>query len=427
MLSTATLIERPAPYQLVTELLRGKVNVLRNQSADWLMGGLQTAPDLQAKLRQASRDFAHAVCQPTPGHANQAAERALAQAISTGNELMYAYINQVFNARLARQNRLETLLSCGLHGVPPDDAQTQLLRDTFNSVRIAFPWPEIERTESTYTWDQVDAVVQWAKDNGFTLVGGPLIDFSRGRLPDWLWLWEKDPQSLAGFMVQYVATALYRYRQDIRTWQITAAGNCASLLSLEEDDFLQLTAQLLEVGRRVDPNLELILGLAQPWGDYMAREDRAYSPFVFADTLVRSRLPVSCVDLELVQGVGPRANYCRDLLDVSRLLDLYALLGLPVRVTLACPSHETPDPLADQEFQVIPRGGQQPWSPDTQAAWARDFVALALCKPQVHAVTWAHLSDAGPHQFPHCGLLDPQKASKPAFEPLQKLRQQYLK
>src|ERR1700720_4210437 len=40
MVSSATLMERPAPYPLSVELARGKVNQVRAQAADWAMGGL---------------------------------------------------------------------------------------------------------------------------------------------------------------------------------------------------------------------------------------------------------------------------------------------------------------------------------------------------------------------------------------------------
>src|SRR5262245_18530713 len=39
MTSTPTVIERDQPYQLQVELARGKVNQVRSQAADWLMGG----------------------------------------------------------------------------------------------------------------------------------------------------------------------------------------------------------------------------------------------------------------------------------------------------------------------------------------------------------------------------------------------------
>src|SRR5262245_13830753 len=41
--ATATLMERPAAYRLLTELARGKVNQVRSQLADWRAGGLQVA------------------------------------------------------------------------------------------------------------------------------------------------------------------------------------------------------------------------------------------------------------------------------------------------------------------------------------------------------------------------------------------------
>ena len=40
MTSSATLMERPAPYHLAIELARGKINQVRGQLADWTQGGL---------------------------------------------------------------------------------------------------------------------------------------------------------------------------------------------------------------------------------------------------------------------------------------------------------------------------------------------------------------------------------------------------
>src|SRR6516162_3188987 len=113
-----------------------------------------------------------------------------------------------------------------------------------------------------------------------------------------------------------------------------------------------LTVHLIEAARKVDPALELVVGIAQPWGEYMAAEERNHSPFIFADTLIRSGLALTALDVELVMGVTPRGSYCRDLLDTSRLLDMYALLGLPLRLTLGYPSSSSPDALADPDFRV---------------------------------------------------------------------------
>src|SRR5439155_17050123 len=108
-----------------------------------------------------------------------------------------------------------------------------------------------------------------------------------------------------------------------------------------------LTARLAEAAWQVDPDLELVISVNQPWGEYMARKEYTYSPFIFADTLIRAGLKLAALELEWIMSVSPRGTYCRDALDASRQLDLYALLGVPLQVTLAYPCAEGPDALAD--------------------------------------------------------------------------------
>src|SRR5262245_5847359 len=60
MTSTATLMERPHAYHLAVELARGKMNHLRNQVADWQVGGLQLAPELEEEIFQATLAFGKA-------------------------------------------------------------------------------------------------------------------------------------------------------------------------------------------------------------------------------------------------------------------------------------------------------------------------------------------------------------------------------
>jgi hypothetical protein len=202
----------------------------------------------------------------------------------------------------------------------------------FNSICIPFPWSEIEGEETTYSWAGFDELVGWAEKQGLSITGGPLIDFSAVQLPSWLWLYEREVPTMASFMCKVVEATIRRYRQRIRRWQVCAGSNCARVLGLTEEELLGLTYRLADAARQLDPSLELILGVSQPWGEYLAAHDYTHSPFIFADTLIRSGINnLAALDLELVMGVSPRGSYCRDLLEVSRLLDLYALLGVPIR------------------------------------------------------------------------------------------------
>ena len=166
--------------------------------------------------------------------------------------------------------------------------------------------------------------------------------------------------------------------------------------------------------------------MSQPWGEYMAQSDRTHSPFIFADTLIRSGLNLNALDVEMVMGVTPRGSYCRDALEASRLLDMYALLGVPLRVTLGYPSEDSADVDADPEMRVDAGRWGDAFSAEKQAEWAAAFTALALCKPSVQGVQWTHFSDAEPHQFPHCGLVNAAGAVKPALAQLRKLRELHL-
>ncbi len=425
--ATATLMEREQPYQVQLELARGKVNQLRCQASDWRTGGLQVLPTLEEQIHQVSLAFGHAVTRQPSDETGPQAQTALTMSYQTAEQLVQAYMEQVFQVRHQRQPRLDSSLGYRLGASALEEKTAALVNPAANSVCLPFPWSAIEPSEGSYRWEMQDALLDWAQAQGLTMTAGPLIDFSSAQLPDWLWLWERDLATLAKFMGNYVATTIRRYRRRIRCWHLTAASNCAAVLSLTEDELLWLTVRMAETARQVDPALDLVVGIAQPWGEYMALEDRIHSPFIFADTLIRSGLNLTALEVELVMGVTPRGSYCRDLLETSRLLDLYALLGVPLRVTMAYPSANTSDPKADPELRVGAGHWRGGFTPEVQAEWAASYAALALCKPYVQAVHWTHLSDADPHQFPHAGLLDAAGQAKPALQRLRELREKHLR
>jgi hypothetical protein len=425
--ASATLMERPRPYNLLVELARGKVNQIRCQAFDWHAGGLVLTPELEQRIREVSLAFAHAVAGVPPDEAGRQAQITLNLAYQVARELVSTYVSQVFQIRHQRQTPLDSTLACRLDKTVPPQHLAAPLTSAFNSVCLPLSWGHVESAEATYRWEECDALVDWAMEQKQDVSAGPLIDFSSAQLPAWLWHWERDLPGMASFMCKFVESAVRRYRNRIRRWHLTAASNCANVLSLTEDDLLGLTYRLVEAVRHVDPSLELIIGIAQPWGEYLPQNEHLHSPFLFADTLIRSGLNLFALDIELIMGVTPRGSYCRDLLEISRLLDLYALLGVPLRVTLGYPSAAHTDVDADPDLRV--EGGRwgEGFTPEVQAAWAAEVTPLVLCKPYVQGVQWTHFRDAELHQFPHCGLVDARDQLKPALHKLRQLRETHLK
>jgi len=115
------------------------------------------------------------------------------------------------------------------------------------------------------------------------------------------------------------------------------------------------------------------------------------------------------------------------VLETSRLIDLYTLLGVPLRLTLCYPAAATADAEADPELPVSAGRWRDGFSAATQADWASAFGSLAVCKPFVQSVQWVHLSDAQRHQFPHAGLVDAHGQARPALGRLRQLREQHLR
>jgi hypothetical protein len=427
MCSSATLMERTTPYHLGIELARGKINQVRTQAAEWTMGGLLMPEALTAEIREATRTFARALMRLPEAEATTLAAEALRLAFHAGHDLARSYIERVFELRHQRQPKFDSWLSCRLDANEPTAALTPRFTQTFNAVSLPFQWQEIEPQHGQFSWDKHDRLVQWAQTQNLKIIGGPLIDFAGRNLPDWIWDNANDLTSLSTVMGEYVETVVRRYQPRIRTWQISAGSNCAGVLARTDAELIWLTLRLADAVRRVHPQLEIIVGIAQPWGDYLAEQERSKTPFIFADDLLRTGIKLASLELELIMGISPRGSYCRDLLDASRLLDLYALLGVPIQAKLGYPSSAAATELSCPDQRVNLGNWRGAYSEITQADWASVFAALALCKPYVRTVQWAHWSDAEPHQFPHCGLVNEHDRVKPALEVLAKLRSEHLK
>jgi hypothetical protein len=423
---TTTLMERVATYPLLVELARGKVNQVRSQLEEWRQGGLEISQKVEEHVRKATAAFGQAILETDVAEMERHASEGLTLAYEAAEALVSLYVEQVFAYRREHQERFDSFVGCRV-AEPPDDALDDAYRLAFNAAVIPLTWRQTEPTEANYRWETADGVVAWAGDRRLRLSAGPLIDFSAYGIPEWLKPWHGDLPSLASFMCDFIETAVSRYRDRIRRWVICSDSNCATYLGLSEDDLVRLTARLAEAAWGIDQSLELVVGLAQPWGEYLATERFQYSPFVFADTLLRAGLPLAGFELEWHMGTGPRGTWCRDPLEASRLLDLFGMLGCPLQVALSYPSAVEMDAKADVEQHVGRNGNWHGLNLLAQAEWAESFASLALAKGHIAGVTWDHFSDAAPHHFPNTGLVDAAGAKKPSFDRLRMLRETHLR
>lgn len=425
VVSSTTLRERTEPYRLLLELARGKLNQVRQQTAEWQSIGLRTRPDFDLALAEATRTFGRAVHAPSAGESDAVAARVLEKAHGLADRLSRDYVEQMLATR-HQNGPLDTGLAARFSR-PPAGAALEEYTSAFNAAAVSFRWRDVEPNESQYEWDVADRAVAAALDANLPVTIGPVIDLAPGMLPAWAAGWQSDLPAMATCMCDYLETVVSRYKHDVRRWVICAGFNHADAFGLVDDDRLRLAYRLFEAAAQVDANLELILSVAQPWGDYLVRDDQTITPITFPDDLVRAGVRLSAVELEFRIGARPRGSLPRDLLDAARILDVFGMLGLHLEVSLSLPSADGPDPQAADHGQSVWRPG---WtagpSPEGQAEWGASMAALALAWPHVRNVTWDHWSDAEPHLIPHAGLLDAAGRPKPLLSRLRCLRGEHL-
>lgn len=387
--ATATLRERAEPYHLLVELVRGRVNQLRSRAAEWSGFGLSLSEGDRTELADMTRQFGRVALDPAGADVRPVAEDLLARGYRLADRMSRQLADLLFRTRKGDADRLPTKLGCRLTSRPNRADEARFL-STFSAARLVPDWAQIEPTESGYNWEPFEELLRWAEGAGLEVSVGPLIDLAGGSFPEWLRQWDGDLPSLAAFMCDFAETVVRRYQNRVRTWQVFAGFNHADAVGLGEDDRIRLAARLLEATRHTDPSAEWVIGVAQPWGDYMGSEDHTYSPLVFADTLMRAGFGFAAIDLELLCGEGGRASRPRDPLDTVRVLELFGVLGVPLEATV----------------------GSEPGA--APAEWSETTALVAAAMPHVRYVGWEVWDGRDAGRLPGAGLSAAQPDGLPA-------------
>jgi hypothetical protein len=429
VICTASLVERAEPYLLTLELARGKIAQLRDQISAWEIAGMTIPATFHEPFREAHRLFRRAAAlQDKPAEAGELAAASLHWAFQSGDIAVRAYAAQRMAARRKRSSQPPAALGCRLGGQILPKELERLFHETFSAAAVPVEWRHVEPSAGQRQWDITDQQVEWCLANRLLVCGGPLLDFSAEGLPEWVGSWTKDVANLQSLVCDYVETAVARYAGQIRKWEVCAGGNTGGALGLSEEDRLGLVARALDVVRQVDDEIQVLVQIDQPWGGYQARGLHRLSPLQFVDALLRSGIGLSAVNLELAVGYRPRGSAPRDLLELSRMLDGWTLLGIPLYVTLAAPSaSQVVDPQAASSIQAESDGWNEPWGEAAQAAWIDSVLPVLMAKQAVVGIFWTHFFDGAPHEYPHAGLIRPDGTPKPAFERLTAQRRGFSK
>ncbi len=426
MLCSGSLMERERPYNLPVELARGTINRLRNQAAAWLAIGMVIPAKFEALNHQAAVVFARAaIGQQQPEKAAEHSEEAIRISLEAADLLAHEYAEQVLALRRREQPTLTTLLAGRLDGIP-QGATADAFLAAFNTAVLVPNWPEMGTAGGECKWDDLDRQVQWCRDHGLRICMGPLVQFDRGSLPDWLYLWVGEYDDISDSVLKFARGVVSRYAGKVHLWNCAGRMNVPGAMDLTEEQRLKLTVDVLDVTRTLDSRTPAIVSFDQPWAEYIAAQDQELTPLHFADTLARSDLGMAGVGLEINLGYTPHGTLPRDLLEINRQIDRWSQLALPLVVFVTAPSSEAKDPLSRSAAHPLPSLIAGGVSPKAQAELISVLVPLLISRQPVQAVVWNQWRDDLPHDFPHGGLYDAMGQPKPGLKKLVEIRREYL-
>ncbi|MCA9222912.1 MAG: endo-1,4-beta-xylanase [Planctomycetales bacterium] len=429
VLSTASLMERDEPYLLPVEIARGTLNRLRHQIHAWRSAERELDADLQTTADRAMQLFiVAATTQRDMDRAAELAGEAIDLAVATLEGVMTLTAADAIERRHQRETRLPTMMAVNVGCTELTAAETQGVLSAFNSAAVPVVWRRAEPNAGEFDWQTLDAQIEWCREVGLRVCGGPILRLDKGFLPDWLYLWEDDFEQIEACVASFVEAVVTRYHGKMHAWHCAARLNTDAALALEEEDMIRLAATVIQTARHADSKTPLIVSFDQPWGEYLAREDRDLSPLHFADALVRADLGIAGLGVEINLGYSPGGTLRREMLDLSQQLDRWLYFGLPLLVMLTIPSSRRPDEQAAR--QAWPIDADQEVGSDEEARRYADYLErvaqMLLAKTGVHGVIWDQLHDATKHEFAHGGLFDEQHQPKAALSKLIELRRRHL-
>lgn len=253
-------------------------------------------------------------------------------------------------------------------------------------VRTDFDWSGVERGPGKWTFDHLDAVVEWAEAAGICLL--PILDYD---VP-----WARPAYRHLDAWLEYVRRVVSRYKDRLRYWEVWNEPNLEGFWRDKPDpaNYVTLLRATYQEIKRIDPQLVVVLGgmAGIPWQYLEGVYEAGGKEFFDVMNVHPYRYP---------QAPEP-ARLAEDLRRLRELMHRFGDSQKPIWITeIGWPTH------------VGPRGV----SPDVQAFMLPRAYLLAF-QAGVEKIFWYEFQ--APEGKPdynedHFGIVHRDLAPKPAY------------
>ncbi len=430
-METTRLPARAKPYILNVELARFRLMKIVQKQEDWNLFDFPRTEKFQLQFREAQGLFAESLAHlDTPVTAARLADQSMQVSFNLSEELAHFHAELLLNRRRASNAMPKHLFGCRIDWTINNQTYRDAVCEMCDFVVVPMTWKLLQPTEDSFQTEKLDEWIEALAKKRVLVIAGPLVDLSEGQVPDWLYIWEHDFETLRDLAYDYVRKIVSRYRRAVTAWNVVAGLHATNSFTLSFEQMIELTRVLVQQTRTVATNARTIVTIKYPFGEYHSHSHPTVPPMLYAEMVAQGGIHFDAFALELEMGVPTRSQFTRDLFQLSSMLDRFSTLGKPLFCTsLGVPGRDTPDVNDQSEGALDPSVAgrwREPWSPERQAKWLDEFARIALSKPYVENLCWANFADLHP-SLPAGGLLNDMLQPKPAMLAVQALREQMSK
>ncbi len=450
VLSTCLLPERDEPYLLSLELARQRIMMLLNKLEDWQLFDL--APDEPAvrAIEDARLAFTEALVSQSAGvaasgghhaysvDADRRARRALDLATRASDLLTAVHVrralpDRVTGAGYAAATGQAMPANGAVQGPPvksPNDtglvlagkpavaasinpnqfspATQQVLASSSDYLALPMSWRELEPDEGRYSFASTDRWIEWAVRRAkMTVLAGPVIGFDKSDVPDWLYIWEHDYETLREVIYEHVKNVITRYRRTVPRWTVLSGLNRNLNIQLTFEQMMDLTRMVMLLARKLHPQGKMQIEVTHPFGTEPTHRPRSLPGTLYAEMVQQAGIGVDAwaIRLELERPKPGQAG--RDLMQLASTLDRYALLDRPLAVHAVAPA-QPPDRVGLSSDDV---------------AWLSRAFEIIASRPSVVSMTWQEREmPPGAKRSVVGSIVDGSGGPRPAVAALTQLR-----
>jgi hypothetical protein len=389
MLETTRLPEREEPYVLNLELARGRVMRLMQKREEWGLFDIVEAQQVNEKANECRDLLLEAIMhQDDPAKSSEIADKCLQLALPLSEQAALTHADLLLQRRISTRNFPRGAFGCRIDPTIATEAYRRLMVPHADFVRLPMWWKHIEPQEQQFSWAQTDEWIEFLRRARIPAVAGPLVFFNEVAIPDWLYIWEHDYETVRDLLYEHIDRVVTRYSSNVALWSVLAGLHVNAQFSFTFDQLMDLTRMAVGLVKKIQPGTRTMIELTQPWGEYYANNQRSIPPLLYAEMIVQSGIQFDVFGVQLRFGIPRDGCWQRDLFQISSLLDRFAPLGKPLMISGIQVPSSPPD--------AASAGGiwRKPWSDALQAKWLEAVTDIALSKPFVEAICWHDLIDA---------------------------------